>query len=588
MFPLARRLSFSLSLLMILVGNASRVLSQATSDYPLEEWRRSLSAKSDYGNQIFFEITDTIKHRDSAVIFAVIRELQAGMGSDHHYNTRVMAIEMLMQYTVHGVLARERAKVLGEALVLEANQSGDPYLAYFANHMFGSVMYTCQDLEQAAIYLLRAEEINETIPVRSNHQLRIWLQLGELFYHAREYKQAIQYLKRGLIIYDSVPLAPWVRVLTYNTIGQAYQQVGQYDSARHYYNVSMQLAPSLPEPWLTPWRGINPGCIGQLLYLKNDYDSAKMLLRYDYQLNRIKELNVAAYSLHWIAKINLQEGRRDSALLQIREALGMLQRHSEFDIQRVNYLQSAYRVAAEVFKSLNHTDSFYYYNTKFMGLHDSLQVVALNSNIKILKARLANDRNARVIASLQREKRLEEQRRNFLIVLIILITIIALLYVNRLRTRHHYREQLAQERKNAAEAFAREQLTSFTQNLLEKTKMVEELQQKLNARAASAERQELLDNIASLTILTEEDWDRFRSLFEQFHPGFFISMRERVPDISPAELRMAALTRLRLTTNQIASILGISVNSVYKTRQRLRSRLGLDGEANIEEIIGAL
>lgn len=573
---------------MLLLGNASQVLPQSTQNYPLPEWRQALYGRSDYANEIFYTITDALRGRDSSVIFSVIRDLQRSMGSDPYYNTRVLAIEMLMQFTVHGSAARDRAKFLGEMLVQEANQTGDPYLTYFANHMFGSVMYTCQNLELAAIYLLRAEEINSNLPVRSYHQLRIWLQLGELFYHAREYQQAIQYLKRGLIIYDSVPLAPWIRVLTYNTIGQAFQQLAQYDSARHYYHVSMQLTPALPEPWLTPWLGINPGCVGQVLFYKNEYDSAKILLRYDYQLNRTKELNVAAYSLHWIAKINLLEGRRDRALLQIREALGMLQRHSEFDIQRVNYLQSVYRVAAEVFRSLNQTDSFYYYNTKYMGLHDSLQGVALNSNIKILKAQLANDRNARVIANLQREKRLEEQRRNFLIVLIILITIIALLYVNRLRTRHHYQEQLAQERKNAAEAFAREQLKSFTQNLLEKTKMVEELQQKLNARAASAEKQELLDNISSLTILTEEDWDRFRSLFEQFHPGFFISMRERVPDISPAELRMAALTRLRLSTNQIASILGISPNSVYKTRQRLRSRLGLDAEANIEEVIGLL
>ena len=56
-------------------------------------------------------------------------------------------------------------------------------------------------------------------------------------------------------------------------------------------------------------------------------------------------------------------------------------------------------------------------------------------------------------------------------------------------------------------------------------------------------------------------------------------------DITTAELRMAALTRLHLSTHQIASILGISANSVYKTRQRLRHRLNLEPEISIEEKI---
>ena len=48
---------------------------------------------------------------------------------------------------------------------------------------------------------------------------------------------------------------------------------------------------------------------------------------------------------------------------------------------------------------------------------------------------------------------------------------------------------------------------------------------------------------------------------------------------------MAALTRLQLTPKQMASMLGISVNSVHKTRQRLRQRLRIDPESSLEEIM---
>ena len=128
----------------------------------------------------------------------------------------------------------------------------------------------------------------------------------------------------------------------------------------------------------------------------------------------------------------------------------------------------------------------------------------------------------------------------------------------------------------------------MTQNLLEKAALVDELQRQVNTRSLAAEKQELVSNISNLAILTEEDWEKFKTLFEQLHPGFFMHLKEKVNDITIAELRMAALTRLHLTTTQISSILGISANSVYKTRQRLRQRLNLDAEENIEEVIAKI
>lgn len=58
-----------------------------------------------------------------------------------------------------------------------------------------------------------------------------------------------------------------------------------------------------------------------------------------------------------------------------------------------------------------------------------------------------------------------------------------------------------------------------------------------------------------------------------------------VPDITAAEKRMAALIRLHLNTKQMASMLGISTDSVYKIRQRLRKRLQLDDELATETFL---
>ena len=72
-------------------------------------------------------------------------------------------------------------------------------------------------------------------------------------------------------------------------------------------------------------------------------------------------------------------------------------------------------------------------------------------------------------------------------------------------------------------------------------------------------------------------------LFEKTYPGFLTKLKEQASDITLAEQRMAALTRLHLTTKQMAAVLGISPNSVIKAKQRLRQRFNFETDFQAEE-----
>ena len=110
----------------------------------------------------------------------------------------------------------------------------------------------------------------------------------------------------------------------------------------------------------------------------------------------------------------------------------------------------------------------------------------------------------------------------------------------------------------------------------------------MHNRTVSAADQQVITELSSQTILTEEDWDHFRLLFEKIFPLFFQRLKNNAADITMAEQRLAALTRLHLTTRQMASMLGISVDSVSKTRQRLRKRFDLGPEVNLEEYFAGI
>jgi len=173
----------------------------------------------------------------------------------------------------------------------------------------------------------------------------------------------------------------------------------------------------------------------------------------------------------------------------------------------------------------------------------------------------------------------------------VILSLFALLIVNRRRLKTKMKMEKVEQEKILIEReinSARDQLKMFTENIVEKTNLIEKLESQIKDKDASSEQHAIIAALSEQTILTEEDWNKFRSLFEKIHPGFFIKLKEKFPDITLAEQRMAALTRLRLTTKQIASMLGISIDSVHKSRQRLRMRLQLGAEENLDELIANL
>src|SRR6185295_8907976 len=122
----------------------------------------------------------------------------------------------------------------------------------------------------------------------------------------------------------------------------------------------------------------------------------------------------------------------------------------------------------------------------------------------------------------------------------------------------------------------------------EKTNLIEKLESQVKGKQVTSEQHAIMAELSQQTILTEDDWHKFKALFEKIYPGFFRKLKERATDITLAEQRMAALTRLHLTTKQMSSMLGISVDSVHKTRQRLRQRLQIGTDESLEDTIVSL
>jgi tetratricopeptide (TPR) repeat protein len=180
--------------------------------------------------------------------------------------------------------------------------------------------------------------------------------------------------------------------------------------------------------------------------------------------------------------------------------------------------------------------------------------------------------------------------------LLMLLGIIIFLQRNRLIIK----DKLLKTEKELAtkeKEFHESELNNFTQSLREKNNIIENLKNDIEKRAKTdnsiepsiskeSEKDAFLTQLTQETILTEEQWRGFRQKFERVHRGFFQKFTQAVPEATESELRLAALTKLEMTNNEIAAMLGISPESVTKTRYRLRKKIGKeDGlEAVLKEI----
>lgn len=83
----------------------------------------------------------------------------------------------------------------------------------------------------------------------------------------------------------------------------------------------------------------------------------------------------------------------------------------------------------------------------------------------------------------------------------------------------------------------------------------------------------------------KSEWDSFRHFFGQVHPGFMIQLQEQFPELNNNDIRLISFLRLQLTTGEIASLLKVTPSSIHKARYRLKKKLNLDKEVDLDKFL---
>ncbi len=130
-------------------------------------------------------------------------------------------------------------------------------------------------------------------------------------------------------------------------------------------------------------------------------------------------------------------------------------------------------------------------------------------------------------------------------------------------------------------------LSKYSLNIAQKNKLLSDLSSTLK-KMSSRSKMDTQSKIKELAkeldfaLQQEDEWDEFMHFFEDVHPQFFKDLaKSATSKLSSAELRLAMLLRLNLSSKEIASILRVTPDSVRVARYRLRKKLPINSKQEL-------
>jgi tetratricopeptide (TPR) repeat protein len=420
------------------------------------------------------------------------------------------------------------------------------------------------------VYLMKGYELMTQIGF-DNIPRRYYLLslIGHAYYFEKAYDQAAIYIRQAL----ANPMYKTESSLTtaYNMLGLCYMRQMKYDSAIIAFQQAHDHA---VDANMVAYKGLTLGNMGNAYFKLGDDDKALPLLEEDFKTSlRMNEFNSAMNASLSLAAIYLKKGLHDKAEYHMRFASEHVN-HSD-DRSMLTYFENLgdLRKIADDFKSaLAFRDSaaFYLKRVQASEEKDILQRARLELEI---------EKHANEMKTLEALRKRQILLRNGMILLVVLSGAIILSMIQRRYLRR--KRQLEQARK---------ELMMFTDMIREKNEMLDDFSHEIEILRASDqhiqdERFHHLADLMNSHILTEDDWKQFRELFDKVYPGFFPRLKEKMPDLSSAETRLLALTKLQLAPREMASMLGISYDSILKSRQRLRKKINLPEEGTLDELL---
>lgn len=493
----------------------------------------------------------------------------------------------------------------------------------------GELCFHMGQFPQALEYYLDATQRFRKMKLQNNLAYN-YIDLGILYYYNRDTFRANDYFQQALAMFRKQSDARGL-ALTYGNIGFSFEKKHVYDSAYHYQLLALAAYRTSQDTLRIAKIYENIGSIHEDL---GHYDSAMRYFNRSLELYAHSPENVARIEvLNNIGDIYRKTNQYKQALVYSFAAIKISE-----ELDELYQLSSGYRDVAKAYSLLNQHDSAFYYlelSRKYL-----LDIYSRESSkqMAFLEAQDDARKKNEEIERLHNAQQINRVTTISIIIIVLLIIVLAMVMWNRqklkIRNERHlsaqhqkilearsqlmeadlkarYLEEEKLKSKLLAEQLEKEKLdTQLRNNALEETLLKEQIEVKTKELSTNAlhviQKNQLLEQLKTqiealvnddkrdqkkplkqlLTLINqnfnnESYWEEFKNTFEQIHQPFFEELKKVCPDLSASELRLVSLLKMNMNSNDMATMLGISSDSLRVARYRLRKKLNLEQGGNL-------
>ncbi len=407
--------------------------------------------------------------------------------------------------------------------------------------------------------------------------------LAAIYIKIGQYEKAIQYSKKAIIISEKKSYVE--KLLTnFNNLGAAYSALYKFDSALFFYEKCVSLSKVNGE---YEENNIALYNISNLLYKQKQYEKSIVLVKEVISSKPSIDLQLNANIL--LASNYFSVGKTDSSIaLAIRLYTNPYKysRNKESTIELTNLLSKAYKLKKKY-------DSALYYLNINQLVTDSMYNQDNQRKLNLLYLELINLEKEKEIAGLQQEGLIQKKKDNNQIILLISSSLIIiflsicviLVFKNKDKKVKLKNIELKHELGKKKRDLHQQTLKIIYMNnsLIEVENSLKKVQ--LQDGGNQSQNIELIIQIIRNSKTLDTEWKNFIEYFDQVYDQFTQKVFNRFPSLSISEKRLVLLIKMELKNREIASILNIDAASVKMAKYRLKKKLQLPEEIDIQQYL---
>ncbi|MGB0521969.1 MAG: tetratricopeptide repeat protein [Flammeovirgaceae bacterium] len=577
-------------------------------DTTYDKWR--LEAKT------FNELARVMLHRgqlDSVMHYAD----QSLVATQHtqHLNDKLTATNYKSAVYYYQGKLEKAAEMMKEMARIQEERGNKKALGMIYGNL-GVVYKSVGNLRESLTFGFKALALHREVNNQFD-QISALINISQIYYTLTEYRTAINY------VMDAYRLAQKLNhekelANACDNLGDVYQQLGLKDSALHYFKEGLaiyQKIESLDNEAYACER------LGSFLVEEKQFAAAKKYI--DRGLAITQQIDIPYdETLLKCSLVNyyLAINQKEKALAVNRDLVQLVEQSEDYDLQKTTY-----GVMHKAFAANGLNRQAYHYLQKYLEAADSINNTEKSREIARVEYDFELKQEKQRLAAEQEKQRLTHQQelahqqwiQYTAIGGIVVALLIAGLIYRSYQVKKEDNKQLAhqahilelkneelqvlrekeQEMMDKERVYLKEsmsakerQLATSTMFSHEKNALLNQLLhyfQEMKSEVSDTGFAKILEasKLIQKNVNLQNSWENFVYQFENVHPDFFKRIKEAYPDVTGAELKIAAYVKIGLGNKEIAQVANMSGEAVKKGMYRLKKRLALEADDNLRDFI---